>query len=174
MRVLYNKRSRLPADVERASGCEYRDIPNLFRESDILAVCVALTPETKRLVSRELLSLMRPTSILINTSRGEVVDEAALADALRAGTISGAGLDVFENENLDAARPPGPGHGLLDLPNVVLTPHIGSAALETREDMAGEAVDAIEACLAGKRPARVFNPEVYDRPPRTPAGRPAS
>ena len=115
-------------------------------------------------MSRELLSLMKPTAIVINTARGQVVDEAALADALRGGTIWGAGLDVFESESFDAERQPGPGHGLLDLPNVVLTPHIGSAALETREDMAGEAVDAIEAFLAGQRPARVFNPDVYDHP----------
>lgn len=167
MRVLYHKRSRLSPDREQETGWEYRDLADLFRESDFLVVCVELNAETRGLVSAELLSLMRPTSLLVNTARGHVVDEAALADALRSGTIAGAGLDVFENEDLDAATPPGPGHGLLDLPNVVLTPHIGSAARETREEMAGEAVDAIETFLAGGRPARILNPEVYahqDRP----------
>jgi glyoxylate reductase len=174
MRVLYTKRTRLPEAEERASGWEYREVPDLFRESDFLAVCVSLTPETRGLVDAGLLALMPPGAILVNTSRGQVVDERALAEALRSGALAGAGLDVFEEEDLDATRPPGPRHGLLDLPNVVLTPHIGSAAVETREEMAGEAVDAIEAFLAGRRPARVFNPEAYDRLPRTPAGRPSS
>lgn len=165
MRILYHKRSRLSASEEEMTGWEYRELEALFRESDVLSVCVALTDETKGMVDSLMLSLMKRTAILVNTSRGQVVDEAALADALRVGIISGAGLDVYEHEDLDATQPPGPRHGLLDLPNVVLTPHVGSAARETREEMAAEVVDAIETFLSGGRPARVFNPEVYGEKP---------
>ena len=111
-----------------------------------------------------MLALMKPMAILINTSRGAVVDERALAKALREGWIRGAGLDVFERElpNPD----PGPLPELLTLPNVVATPHVGSAALETREEMALRTVDNIEAMIRGERPPDLLNPEVVGEKPR--------
>lgn len=164
MDVLYHKRRRLPPAEEQARGAAYRDLDALFAEADAVVVSVALTRETEGLVGSRLLSAMKPTAILVNTSRGRVLDEAALEDALRAGRLAGAGLDVFERE--PPAADPGPRAGLRALSNVVLTPHIGSAARETREEMAHEVVDCIEAFLAGQRPPRVLNPEVYgDRAP---------
>jgi lactate dehydrogenase-like 2-hydroxyacid dehydrogenase len=107
---------------------------------------------------------MRPDAFLINTSRGAVLDEAALERALRERWIRGAGLDVFERE-IDVDDP-GPRPGLLELDNVVVTPHMGSAARETREEMAQHTVDNIAAFLAGERPPDLLNPEVYGLPPR--------
>jgi len=123
-----------------------------------------LTPDSKGLVGEHLLSLMKPTAILINTSRGAVLDERALAKALQEGRIRGAGLDVFEREfpNPD----PGPLPDLLGLPNVVVTPHIGSAARETREAMALRTVENLEAMIQGRRPPDLLNPEVLGEAPR--------
>lgn len=160
MHVTYTKRHRLEPEVEAELQLEYRDIDDLFRESDIVALTPALTPETRGLVGERLLGLMKPDAILINTSRGAVLDEQALEDCLRRGGIRGAGLDVFEHE--PGSGRIGPRPGLLELPNVVCTPHIGSAAIETREEMAGAVVDSIEAFLAGARPPDLANPEVYD------------
>lgn len=159
MELRYHKRTPLPADEERQFQASYRDLDDLFRESDFLMVTVALTDETRGLVDERLLSLMKPDAILINTSRGPVVDEAALEGALRGGRLGGAGLDVYHREVPEPD--PGPRAGLMELPNVVLTPHIGSAARETREQMAHQAVDAIEAFLRGEQPPIVLNPEVY-------------
>ncbi len=102
---------------------------------------------------------MKPSAILINTSRGDVIDEAALGAALREGRIRGAGLDVYQNEVPEPN--PGPSEELLGLPNVVFTPHIGSGGRETREEMALRTVRNIERFLAGERPFDVLNPEVY-------------
>jgi glyoxylate reductase len=159
MRVLYTKRTRLGSDEETRMGVSYRSLDDLFSESDIVVVTTALTAQTKGLVGVELLSRMKPTAMIINTSRGPVVDEAALEAALREGRIAGAGLDVFEREVPDPDAGPRP--GLLELPNVVLTPHMGSAAAETRSEMANRAVDNIEAFLRGERPPDLLNPEVY-------------
>jgi lactate dehydrogenase-like 2-hydroxyacid dehydrogenase len=142
----------------------YRSLDDLFSESDIVVVTTGLTAQTKGLVGEELLARMKPTAMLINTSRGPVVDEAALEAALRQGRIAGAGLDVFECEK-SPSRGPGPRPGLFDLPNVVLTPHMGSAAAETRCEMANRAVDNIEAFLRGERPPDLLNPEVYGGEP---------
>jgi phosphoglycerate dehydrogenase-like enzyme len=106
---------------------------------------------------------MKPSSILINTSRGAVLDEAALEKALIGGRIRGAGLDVYETEVPE--ENPGPLKGLMSLPNVVFTPHIGSAARETREEMALRTVSNIERFLAGERPYPVLNPEVFGEAP---------
>jgi phosphoglycerate dehydrogenase-like enzyme len=107
-----------------------------------------------------LIATMKPNAILINTSRGPVLDEAALEEALVAGRIRGAGLDVFQHET-HTPGPTGPSARLRELPNVVLTPHIGSAARETREEMALRTVENIERFLDGLRPLDVLNPEVY-------------
>lgn len=163
MTILYNKRTQLSPAEEAALGVEYRSLEDLFRESDFVALTPALTAESKGLVTGDLIALMKPSAILINTSRGQVLDEQALEGALVSGGIRGAGLDVFEWEE---QPDPGPRSGLKDLANVVLTPHIGSAARETREEMAHRTVDNIERFLVGKRPMDVLNPEVYGETPR--------
>jgi lactate dehydrogenase-like 2-hydroxyacid dehydrogenase len=164
MRVIYNKRSRLrPTDEFVLGGAEFRDLEALFSEADFIVLTPKLTRETKGLIGAELISLMKPSAILINTSRGAVIDEAALEAALREGRIRGAGMDVYETEVPEPN--PGPRKGLRDLPNVVFTPHIGSGARETREEMALRAVFNIERFLAGKRPYPVLNPEVYGEAP---------
>ncbi len=164
MRVIYTKRTRLAADEEKQLHVEWRELDDLFREADIVALTPTLTPSSKGLVGERLLSLMKRTAILINTSRGAVVDEKALAKALREGWIWGAGLDVFEREFPHPE--PGPFSGLLDLPNVVLTPHIGSAARETREEMALRTVENLEAMIQGRRPPDLLNPEVLGEAPK--------
>jgi glyoxylate reductase len=164
MRVIYTKRKRLSQEEEARLSVEWREMEDLFREADIVALTPTLTPSSKGLVGERLLSLMKPTAILINTSRGAVLDEKALYKALKEGWIRGAGLDVFEHEfpNPD----PGPFPGLLELPNVVVTPHIGSAARETREAMALRTVENLEAMIQGRRPPDLLNPEVFGEPPR--------
>lgn len=160
MNILYNKRSRLSQAEEFALGnAEYRSLEGLFMESDFISINAGLTDETKGMIGEELLSLMKPSAILINTARGPILDEAALEAALREGRIRGAALDVFETEVPKAN--PGPRKGLYGLPNVILTPHMGSAARETRDEMALRTVANIERFLEGKRPFDVLNPEVY-------------
>ena len=128
-------------------------------ESDFIALTPMLTKETKGLVGERLISLMKPSAILINTSRGPVLDEVALEKALREKRIRGAALDVYQTEVPELN--PGPVEGLKSLPNVVLTPHMGSAARETREEMALYAAKNIELFLRGQCPFNIFNPEVY-------------
>lgn len=160
MDVIYNKRSPLSPIEEQALGLEYRSLDDLFRESDFVALTPALTKVTKGMVNTELLALMKPSAILINTSRGPVVDEQALENALAEGRIRGAGIDVYERE-IPEFEVPGPSERFKGLPNVVLTPHIGTAARETREEMAHRTIDNIERFLAGQRPLDVLNPDVY-------------
>jgi glyoxylate reductase len=162
--VIYTKRNRLSPEEEAQLHVEWREMESLFRNADFVALTPTLTPSSKGLVGEPLLSLMKPTAILVNTSRGAVVDEKALAKALKEGWIKGAGLDVFEREfpNPD----PGPYSGLLELPNVVVTPHIGSAARETREAMALRTVENLEAMIQGRRPPDLLNPEVFSEAPR--------
>jgi glyoxylate/hydroxypyruvate/2-ketogluconate reductase len=164
MRIVYNKRTRLsPADEMVLGGAEYRELHDLFAQSDFIVLTPKLTRETKGLIDARLIDRMKPSAILINTSRGAVIDEAALEKALVEGRIRGAGLDVYETE---VPMPnPGPRAGLRNLPNVVFTPHIGSGARETREEMALRAVRNIETFLAGERPHPVLNPEVYGNAP---------
>lgn len=164
MRIIYNKRSRLSPAEEFVLNAEFRSLDDLFMEADFICLTPALTKETKGLVDARLISLMKPSAILINSSRGDVLDEAALEEALREGRIRGAGLDVYRTEVPESN--PGPLKRLLDLPNVVLTPHMGSAARETREEMALRTVLNIERFLAGHRPLDVLNPEVYGEAPR--------
>jgi glyoxylate reductase len=164
MRIVYNKRTRLsPADEMVLGGAEYRELDDLFAQSDFITLTPKLTKETKGMIDARLIDRMKPSAILINTSRGAVIDEAALEKALVEGRIRGAGLDVYETEVPEPN--PGPRVGLRDLPNVVFTPHIGSGARETREEMALRAVRNIELFLAGERPHPVLNPEVYGDAP---------
>ena len=160
MHIIYTKRTRLSTAEEIAIGsAEYRAIEDLFMEADFIALTPMLTKETKGLVNDQLISLMKPSAILINTSRGPVLDEVALEKALREKRIRGAALDVYQTEVPDPN--PGPIEGLKTLPNVILTPHMGSAARETREEMALRTVQNIKRFIAGERPFDVFNPEVY-------------
>jgi glyoxylate reductase len=160
MRIIYNKRTRFSPLEEASLGAEYRSLMDLMRESDFIVLTPALTKDTKGMITAELIALMKPSAILINTSRGPVVDEAALEQALAEGRIRGAGLDVYENE-IPEADVPGPSERMKRLPNVVFTPHIGSAARETRDEMALRTAENIERFLDGKRPLDVLNPEVY-------------
>jgi glyoxylate reductase len=145
MRVIYHSRSRLSAEDEAALGAEWVDFDGLIARSDILSLHAPLTPETRHVISADVLRRMRPGSYLINTARGALVDEPALVDALRDGPLAGAGLDVYERE-------PALAPGLIDLPNVVLLPHIGSATRETRTRMAMLAARNAHAVLSGQPP----------------------
>jgi glyoxylate reductase len=164
MDILYYKRSRLSSAEEIALDVEYRSLEDLFRESDFICLSVSLTNQTKGMITKELIDTMKPSAILINTSRGPVLDEDALEEALAEGRIRGAGLDVYNNE-IPEAEVPGPSERFKSLPNVVLTPHIGTAARETREEMALRTVENIERFVDGKRPLDVGNPEVYGEAP---------
>ncbi|MHC8314481.1 2-hydroxyacid dehydrogenase [Pseudomonas sp. LB3P31] len=150
MPVIYHSHSPKPA-VEQRFNAQYRSLSELLQQADFICLTLPLTAETERLIGTEEFALMRPQSIFINISRGKVVDEAALIEALRAGQIRAAGLDVFEREPLNHDSP------LLQMDNVVATPHMGSATHETREAMARCAVDNLLAALAGERPANLVN-----------------
>ena len=156
MRVLYHSRSRLEAAEERDLGVEYAEKDELLATADFVSLHVPLSAETRHLIGRRELGLMKPTAYLINTSRGPVVDEAALVEALKARRIEGAGLDVYENEPMLAP-------GLAALDNAVLLPHVGSATVETRTKMARMAAENLLSALRGERPAHVVNPEVWPR-----------
>jgi lactate dehydrogenase-like 2-hydroxyacid dehydrogenase len=153
MRVLYHKRTRDP-EAERSVGAEYRSKAELLRESDFVVLSIPLTPETRHIIGAAELARMKPTAFLVNVARGPVVDEAALVDALRAGRIAGAGIDVFEEE-------PKIHPGLLELENVALTPHIGSASGATRRRMATRAAENCVAALRGERPPNLVNPDAW-------------
>lgn len=143
--IRYHNRRRLPIEVEAECGAEFVSWDELLTTSDILSLHLSYAPELHHLLSREALSRMKPGSFLINTARGALIDEAALVDALRDGPLAGAGLDVYENEPAIHPR-------LLDLPNAVLLPHIGSATPATRTAMAVLATRNIAAVLAGTPP----------------------
>jgi phosphoglycerate dehydrogenase-like enzyme len=132
-RVLYNSRRRMPPEVEQDLGTIYCSQEDLLRQSDVVSVHLALTPETRHLIDAERLALMKPTAILVNTSRGLVVDEKALVEALKDGVIAAAGIDVFEKEPPDADNP------LLKLPNVALSAHCGMGTVETISRVYGHA-----------------------------------
>ncbi|EJN18517.1 lactate dehydrogenase-like oxidoreductase [Pseudomonas sp. GM78] len=150
MPVIYHSHSPKPA-VEQRFNAQYRSLDELLQQADFICLTLPLTAETEGLIGAEQFALMRPETIFINISRGKVVDEAALIEALRAGQIRAAGLDVFEREPLNLDSP------LLQMDNVVATPHMGSATHETREAMASCAVDNLLAALAGERPANLVN-----------------
>ena len=154
MPVIYHSHSPKPA-VEQRFNAQYRSLPELLQQADFVCLTLPLTAETEGLIGAERFALMRPETIFINISRGKVVDESALIRALREGQIRAAGLDVFEREPLNADSP------LLQLNNVVATPHIGSATHETREAMATCAVDNLLAALAGERPKNLVNTQAW-------------
>ncbi|MHC4780605.1 MAG: 2-hydroxyacid dehydrogenase [Planctomycetota bacterium] len=155
-RILYTGRTRQP-DFEKETGALRVSLNDLLKESDFVSLHVPLTTETRGLIGSDELALMKRSAILINTARGPVVDEKALADALASDRLRAAGLDVYEREpKVDPA--------LLELDNVVLLPHVGSATVETREAMGLLAVTNLLDALRGKRPQYMVNPEVW--PPR--------
>jgi glyoxylate reductase len=154
MRVLYYDTARQPK-VEAELGVEYRPLEDLLRESDFVSLHVGLTEETRGLMDRRKFSLMKPTAILVNTSRGPVVDPEALYDALHEGQIAYAALDVTDPEPLPAD------HQLLTLPNLIVAPHIASATVTSRNLMAARAVQNLMAGLRGERLPYCVNPEVY-------------
>ncbi|HWC31437.1 MAG TPA: D-glycerate dehydrogenase [Dehalococcoidia bacterium] len=156
MRVIYASRQRKP-DAEAALGVVWRDLPQLLAESDYVSLHMALNAETRAMIGAPELARMKRDAVLINTARGGVVDQAALLEALRNGVIGGAGLDVFESEPLS------PDHPLLELDNVVVTPHLGSATVETRSRMSDLAVDNLIAFFRGEMPPCMVNPEVLAR-----------
>jgi glyoxylate reductase len=150
MRILYHDARRAPEAVERELGLEFVDRETLLRESDFVTLHVPLSDATRHMIGAAELGRMKPTAILVNTARGPVVDEAALAEALDARRIAGAGLDVFEREPHVEPR-------LLRMNNVVLAPHIGSASLDTRRKMSMLAVENCAAVLEGRRPPNLVN-----------------
>lgn len=153
MRILYHDAVRLPAYVEQELGASYASKEELLREADFVSLHVPLLPETKHLIGKAELRMMKPSAVLVNTARGPVVDEAALAGALEKGLIWSAGLDVFEREPVIEEK-------LLRLPNVVVAPHIASASIATRKRMSMMAAENAAAFLSGARPANPVNPEV--------------
>jgi glyoxylate reductase len=152
MKVIYTDVQRAPEDVEKELNSEYRDFNTLLAESDFVSLHVPLSPETQGLLEAAKFFRMKPSAFLINTSRGSVVDEAALVHALESKKIAGAALDVYENEPFI--------HPGLKRSNVVLTPHIASASLETRTKMACMAAENVRDFVDGKRPPNILNPEV--------------
>jgi lactate dehydrogenase-like 2-hydroxyacid dehydrogenase len=156
MRVIYTDVQRVDEATEREYGVMYVDKRTLLRESDFVTLHVPLMPETTHFISQAEFALMKKTAILINASRGPVVDEKGLVKALREGRIAGAGLDVYEKE-------PRCERALMGMKNVVLAPHIASASVETRTKMAVMAAQNLIAGLSGQRPPNLVNPEVLTR-----------
>jgi gluconate 2-dehydrogenase len=156
MRVIYHNRKRVAPDVEQRCNAAYVAKDELLRQSDFVVLQVPYSPETHHLIGARELRLMKPTAILINSTRGGVVDDTALVAVLREGTIRAAGLDVFENE--PALNP-----GFLALDNVVLMPHIGSSTEATRRAMAMTAARNLVAALSGQTPPNLLNPEALKR-----------
>ena len=153
MRVLYVDAQPLPPEAEAQLGATQVDFGRLLAESDFISLHVPLTQETHHLMSTQQFGQMKPTAILINTSRGPVVDEAALVEALNGKKLAGAGFDVYERE--PAVHP-----GLVSLPNVVLAPHIASATVRTRSEMSAMAARNMATAVRGGRPPNLVNPEV--------------
>lgn len=151
MRILYTRPSGPRREMEEL-GAQHVELETLLRESDFISIHTPLTPSTRHLIGRPQFELMKPTAILINTGRGPVVDEAALAEALANRRIAGAGLDVYEYE-------PKVEHALLALDNVVLLPHIGSATFEARASMARLAAENVLDALRGDMPRTCLNPD---------------
>lgn len=153
MKVLYTDEHPCE-ELEKSLGARKVSLQELLRESDFVSVHVPLMPATRHLIDEAALALMKRTAVLVNTSRGPVVDEAALVRALRSGTIAAAGLDVYEAEPLAA-------EGLAELPNVVMTPHTASATVASRNGMAVKAAANLVAMLSGRRPPDCINPGIY-------------
>ncbi|SDU03281.1 gluconate 2-dehydrogenase [Verrucomicrobium sp. GAS474] len=155
MEILYHSRRPNQA-AARPLDAAWVPLDTLLAEADFLCVALALTPETRHFLGRREFSLVRPGAILVNISRGETLDEAALIDALRENRLRAAALDVYETEPLPADSP------LMTMANVVLSPHMGTSTHETRRAMADEGIVELTAALSGRRPSRLVNAEVWE------------
>jgi len=155
MQILYSNRTRRP-EAEEKLGARYCSLEELLKQSDFVCILTPYTPETKNLITKKELELMKPSAILINTARGGIVKEDDLYEALVQGKIWAAGLDVFEQEPLPTDHP------LLSLSNVVALPHIGSASIKTRHEIARLAAVNLINVLKGQRPPHCVNPEVLN------------
>jgi glyoxylate reductase len=155
MKVIYTDAARAPEDVEKSLNAGYKDMNSLLAESDFVSLHVPLLPDTRALFDGPKFFRMKPTAFLINTSRGPVVDEAALVAALESKKIAGAALDVYENEPFI--------HPGLKRNNVVLAPHLASASLETRSRMAVMAANNVVALFKGQRPPNMLNPDIFKK-----------
>lgn len=153
MQVLYHNRNRVAPEIEKRLNARHVTKDELLKQSDFVVLQVPYSPETHHLIGAPELELMKPSAVLVNSTRGGVVDDAALVAALGNGTIRAAGLDVFENE-------PGLNPGFLALDNVVLMPHIGSSTEATRRAMAMTAARNLVAALEGGTPPNLLNPGV--------------
>lgn len=156
MTIVYADPRRLPSAEEEKFGASHRGFDDLLREADFVSLHPQLSPDTRHLMSDRQFGLMKPTAFVINTSRGPVIDEAALIRALKEKKIAGAGLDVYEHEPRVAPE-------LIAMPNVVLTPHLGSAVLSLREGMANVVVDNTIALIEGRPPVSCLNPQVLKK-----------
>ncbi len=157
MRLLYHSRKRVEEALEKELGARYVSLDDLLRQSDFVIISAALTPETRHLIAERELGLMKPSAVLVNISRGPIVDQRALYRALVDRKIWAAGLDVFEVEPVPMDEP------LLKLDNVVVPPHLGSATISTRTKMATLAAENCVAGVSGKVPPNVVNPEALER-----------
>ena len=156
MRIVYSSRMR-KEEVEAATGAQMVPMEQLLREADFVCLTTALTNETRGLIGARELGMMKQSAILVNTARGGVVDQRALAEALKQGQIAGAGIDVYEKEPIEPNDP------LLDCETAVLVPHIGSATHATRARMSRVASENIVAVLKGERPKFLVNPEAWEK-----------
>lgn len=157
MRIVYHDLTRVPKQVEAEFDATFMTLDGLLRESDFVSLHTVLSPETKGLMDAERLGWMKKTAVLVNTSRGPVVDSMALVDALRDGVIAAAALDVTDPEPLPADHP------LVSLDNCLVVPHIASASRATRGKMASMAAANLLAGVRGERLPTPVNPEVYER-----------
>ena len=155
MDIVYADARQASAEVEAELGARRVELEELLRTADVVSIHAPLMDETRHLINAETLASMKETAYLVNSARGPIVDEAALVEALKAGRIAGAGLDVYENE-------PETHPGLLELDNVVLLPHLGSATIETRTAMGVLAAQNAAVVLTGERPQTPVNPDVLD------------
>jgi len=156
MTIIYSDPRRLPAEEEAKFDAGYRSFEQLLGEADFVSLHPQLSRETRHLMSDAQFALMKKTAFVVNTARGPVIDEAALVRALKAKQIAGAGLDVYEFEPQVSAD-------LVAMPNVVLTPHLGSGVLELREGMANVVVDNTIALIEGRAPVSCLNPQVLKK-----------
>jgi gluconate 2-dehydrogenase len=156
MQVIYHNRTRLSPELERECNARYVSFDELLAQSDFLSVNLPYTPDSHHLIGAAELVRMKPTAIIVNTARGGIIDDAALIAALKSGALAAAGLDVFEGE-------PNFNRGFLELDNVALAPHLGSATRATRLAMANLAMANLKAALAGERPPCLINPEAWER-----------
>jgi glyoxylate reductase len=155
MKVLFHD-NEIPDSIASELGVERVAVDDLLRTCDFISLHVPLTPDTRHLLNDRTFAMMKPTCIVVNSSRGPVIDEKALVRALKQGRIAGAGLDVFENE-------PAIDTDLLEMDNVVLAPHIASASHETRLKMCMMAAENLISALKGERPRNLVNADVWDR-----------